>query len=134
MRSGFCPHDHNRTTKSMEGVWMGSWAVVERGWAAKREGFRATRLTVGALNDLQMERNLTGGLPVIYQGHSANLGPFRERFYSAHETRSERGDLRVRVCLCSERTAERTGRIRTDAGFEKHADEMQMTLQKKTHP
>ena len=35
-----------------------------------------TRLTVGASNDLQMERNLTGGLPVLYQGHSANLGPF----------------------------------------------------------
>ena len=71
---------------------MGSWAVVKRGWAAKREGFWATRLTVGASNDLQMERNVTGGLPVLYQGHSANLDPFRERFSPAHETRSERGD------------------------------------------
>ena len=104
MGSGFRPHDRDRTTESMEGVWMGSWAVVKRGWAAKREGFRATWLTVGASNDLQMERNLTGGLPVIYQGHSANLGPFRELFSPAHETRSERG---------RQGTRERSG-LRTD--------------------
>ena len=83
-------------TESMEGVWMGSWFVVKRGWAAKRRRFWVTRITVGASNDLQMERNLTGGLLVLYQGHSANLGPFRERFYPAHETRSERGDGRAR--------------------------------------
>ena len=97
MGSGFCPHNRDRTTERMEGVCMGYWAMVKRGWAAKREGYRATRLIVGASNDLQMERNLTGGLPVIYQGHSANLGPFRECFSPAHETRSERGDGRVRV-------------------------------------
>ena len=68
---------------------MGSLAVVKRGWAAKREGFRATRLTVGASNDLQMERNLTGGLSVLYQGHLANLGPFRERSTPAHEEKQE---------------------------------------------
>ena len=65
MGSGFRPHDHDPTTESMEGIWMGSWAVVKRVWAAKREGFRATRLTVGASNDLQMERKLTGGLPTL---------------------------------------------------------------------
>ena len=74
---------------------MGFGPLWKGCWAAKREGFRAMRLTVGASNDLQMERNLTGGLPVLYQGHSANLGPFRECFYPAHETRSERGDGRV---------------------------------------
>ena len=76
MRSGFRPHDRDRMTESMEGVWMGSWAVVKRGWAAKREGFRATRLTVGVSNGLQMARNLTGGLPVLYQGRLARLSPF----------------------------------------------------------
>ena len=76
MRSGFRPHDRDRTTESMEGVWMVSWGVVKGGWAAKKEGLWATGLTIGASNDLQMERNLTGGLPMIYQGHSANLGPF----------------------------------------------------------
>ena len=39
MESGFRPRDRDRTTESMEGVWMGSWAVVKRGWAAKKEGF-----------------------------------------------------------------------------------------------
>ena len=55
MGSDFRPHDHDPMTESMERVRMGSWAVVKRGWAAKREGFRAMRLTVGASNDLQME-------------------------------------------------------------------------------
>ena len=96
MGSGFLLHDHDRMNESMEGVWMGSRAVVKGCWAAQKKGFQATRLTVGASNDLQMERNLMGSLPVIYQGHSANLGPFRERFSPAHETRSERGDGRVR--------------------------------------
>ena len=42
-----------------------------------------------ATNDLQMERNLTGGLPVVYQGHLANLGPFGERLTPAHEKKQE---------------------------------------------
>ena len=45
------------------------------------------QLTVGVRNDLQMERNLTG-LPVVYQGHLANLGPFRERLTLAHEKKT----------------------------------------------
>ena len=44
-------------------------------------------ITVGASNDLQMEQNLTGGLPVLYQGHSANLSPFRESLTPAHENK-----------------------------------------------
>ena len=38
MRCGFRPHDRDRTPESMERVWMGSWDVVKRGWAAKRRG------------------------------------------------------------------------------------------------
>ena len=88
----------------------------------KEKGLRATRLTVGASNDLQMERNLTGGLPVIYQGHTANLDPFRERFSPTHETRSEGDDG------ASGSVGSRNGQQgeRPDASFEKHADEMQM--------
>ena len=33
---------------------------------------------------------------------------------------------RVQVCLCSEWRTDRSGGTRTDASFEKHADEMQM--------
>ena len=47
------------------------------------------RLTDGVPNDLQMERNLTGGLPVVYQGHLANLGPFRERLKPSNEKKQE---------------------------------------------
>ena len=50
-----------------------------------KEAFTVPRLTVGVSNGLQMARNLTGGLPVVYQGHLANLGPFRERLTPAHE-------------------------------------------------
>ena len=40
----------------------------------EKGGFTVTRLTVGVPNDLQMARNLTGGLLVLYQGHLASLG------------------------------------------------------------
>ena len=61
-----------------------------RGVGLQREGgFTVTRLTVGVSNDLQMARNLTGGLPVLYQGLLARLGPFRERLPPAHEKREE---------------------------------------------
>ena len=38
MGCGFRPHDRDRTTKSMEGVWMGSLAVLEGCWAAHKRG------------------------------------------------------------------------------------------------
>ena len=55
----------------------------------EKEGFTVTRLTVGVPNDLQMARNLTGGLPVLYQGHLTNLGPFRERLTPTHNKRQK---------------------------------------------
>ena len=36
-----------------------------------------------------MTRNLTGGLPVVYQGRLENLGPFRESLTPAHEKRQK---------------------------------------------
>ena len=51
--------------------------------------FADARLIVGVPNDLQMERNLTGGLPVVYQGHLTSLGPFRECLTPAHERKQE---------------------------------------------
>ena len=56
-----------------------------------KEAFAVMRLTVGVSNDLQMARNLTGGLPVVCQGHLASLGPFRERSTPAHEKKNKRG-------------------------------------------
>ena len=68
---------------------MGFGPLWKGCWAATKEAFAVTRLTVGASNDLQMVRNLTGGLPVVYQGHLANLGPFREHLTPTHEKRQE---------------------------------------------
>ena len=67
------------------------------GFGLFREGFLlhtqtdfvVTRLTVGVPNELQTTRNLTGGLPVLYQGHLASLGPFRERLTPSHEKKQE---------------------------------------------
>ena len=56
-----------------------------------KRGFTVTRLTVGVPNDLRMARNLTGGLPVVYQGRLARLGPFRESLTPAHNER-QKGD------------------------------------------
>ena len=99
----------------------------------EKGGLRVMRLTVGVSNNLQMARNLTGGLPVLYQGRLANLGPFQESLTPAHETWSERGRRARANGPDSERTTERTGGTRTDASFEKHAEEMQkMTWQNAT--
>ena len=53
------------------------------------EAFTVPRLTVGVSNELQMAQNLTGGLPVVYQGCLANLGPIREHLTLAHEKRQK---------------------------------------------
>ena len=74
-------------------AWRGlRWVIGVFGWefgCNTQKAFAITRLTVGASNDLQMEQNLTGGLPVLYQGHLARLGPFRERLTPAHEKRQK---------------------------------------------
>ena len=54
-----------------------------------KEAYTIPQLTVGVSNELQMARNLTGGLPVVYQGRLANLGPFRESLTPAHNERQE---------------------------------------------
>ena len=72
-----------------------------KGVGRQREGgFRATRLTIGVPNGLQMERNLTGGLLVVYQGRLANLVPFREHFTPAHEKRQKGPPEDVGVSDC----------------------------------
>ena len=102
--------------------------MVERCWAAKREGFRATRLTVGASNDLQMERNLTRGLSVLYQGHSANTDPFREGFSPAREKKTEGCNG------CGESVGSRNGQRGKGpyASFKKQDDAMQMMTWQKS--
>ena len=68
---------------------MGFGPLWKGCWAAHKRGFTVTRLTVGVSNGLQVARNLTGGLPVLYQGRLANLGPFRESLTPAHNKRQK---------------------------------------------
>ena len=100
MRCGFRPHDRDRTTYSMEESLVGFGLVLRGVLLHTQTDFAVTRLTVGVPNDLQMERNLTGGLPVVYQGHLTRLGPFREHSIPAHEKRQKGapGDIGVPDC------------------------------------
>ena len=88
MRCGFRPCDRDRMAEKMEGVWMG-FEPLWRGLLDAQMDFADARLIVGVPNDLQMERNLTGGLSVVYQGHLASLGPFRERLTPTLKKREE---------------------------------------------
>ena len=89
MRSGFRPHDRDRTTEAWRGF---GWVLGHFGGVLgcnTHEAFSVPRLTVGVSNDLQMARNLTGGLPVLYQGRLARLGPFRESLTPTHNRRQK---------------------------------------------
>ena len=68
MGSGFAHTIVIERPRAWRGVrWV--WGHFGRGVGLQREGgFMVTRLTVGVPNDLQMARNLTGGLSVVYQG------------------------------------------------------------------
>ena len=65
-----------------------------------REAFIVPRLTVGVSNIVQMARNLTGGLPVVYQGCLASLGPIRERLTPAHENKQKGTPKDIGVLEC----------------------------------
>ena len=47
-----------------------------------------------------MARNLTGGLPVVYQGHLTNIDPFREWLTPTHEKRQKGTPVHVGVLDC----------------------------------
>ena len=89
MGCGSRPHDRDRTTESMEGFgWvLGHFGGV-LGCNTKR-AITVTRIIVGVSSGLQMARNLTDGLPVLYQGRLTNLGPFQESLTPAHNRRQE---------------------------------------------
>ena len=67
MGCGFCPHDHDRTTESMEGVrmsfgplWKGVGLQRERGvsgYAVNRWSIKRTR------NGTKLNRRSTGAIP-----------------------------------------------------------------------
>ena len=101
MRYGFRPHDRDQTTESMEGVWMGYWAILKGCWAAHKRGFYGYPVNRWSIKRTPKARNLTGGLLVVYQGRLANHSPFRGRLTPAHEKR-QRGtpeDVGVPECI-----------------------------------
>ena len=53
------------------------------------EAFSVPQLTVGVSNEVQMIRNLTGGLPVVNQGRMESLGPIRKCLILTHERKVE---------------------------------------------
>ena len=59
-------------------------------WAAKREAFTVTRLTVGVPNELQMARNMTGDLPLVYKAAWQTSG-HSEKVQHPLTTRDKRG-------------------------------------------
>ena len=67
MRCGFRPHDHDRTTESMEGVWRGYWATLEGCWAATQRGlcgYPVNRWSIKRTpNGTKFDRWSTGGVP-----------------------------------------------------------------------
>ena len=93
MEYGFWPRDRDRMTESMEGVWIGFGPLWKGVGLHTKEASTVPRLTVGVSNDLQMARNMTGGLPVVYQGRLANHDPFRECLTPAHNRR-QKGERR----------------------------------------
>ena len=86
------------------------------------KAFTVPWLTVGVSNGLQMAGNLTGGLSVVYQGHLANLGPFREILTVAHEKRQKGAPEDVGVSECKTDNGEKARMHETNT----YANEMRM--------
>ena len=89
MRCGFRPHDRDRTTETMELSLVGFGPKWRGVGLHTHEAFSVPRLTVGVSNEVQMTRNLTGGLPVVNQGRMASLGPIRKCLIPTHERKLE---------------------------------------------
>ena len=65
----------------------GFWATLEGCWLQHTRGLFGPSVNRWSINEVQMARNMTGGLPVVNQGRMTSLGPIRERLTPAHEKR-----------------------------------------------
>ena len=67
MKSGFRQHDRDRTTESMEGVWMGYWAILEGCWVAHKRGLYGSLVNRWGIkrppNGTKLDRRSTGAIP-----------------------------------------------------------------------
>ena len=104
MRFGFRPHDHDRMTESMEGVWMGCWAILVGCWAAHKRGLCGYPVNRWSIkrppNGTKLDRRSTGGVP-------STLGKTRS-IPRTFNTRSQRetkgGRRRTYECRIAKRT------------------------------
>ena len=89
MRCGFAHTIVVERSRAWSRVW---WVLGQIGGVLgcnTHEAFLVPRLTVGVSNEVQMIRNLTGGLPVVNQGRLASLSPIRKRLIPTHERKIE---------------------------------------------
>ena len=92
MRSGFCPHDRDRTTESMEGSLLG-FGPLWRGVGLQRErgvsGYAVNRWsTKRTPNGTKLDRRSTGAIPrPLGKPHSI---PRMLNTHSLRETKEER--------------------------------------------
>ena len=67
MGCGFFPHDHDRTTKSMEGVWMGSVGCVKGVLGFKEKGVSVNSVNHWGIkrppNGTKFDGRSTGDIP-----------------------------------------------------------------------
>ena len=89
MMCGFRPHDRDRRTESMEGVWMG-FEPVWKGVALQDKtgfyGYPVNRWSIKRTpNGTKVDRRSTGAIP----RRLARLGPFRESLTPAHNRRQK---------------------------------------------
>ena len=94
-----------------------------------RKAYAVTRLTVGVSSELQMAQNLTSGLPVVYQGHLANLGPFRERLTPLTKRDKRGAPVQVGVSDCKTDNGENARTHETNM----YANEMHMMTWYEVH-
>ena len=87
MRCVFRPRDRDRTTEMVEGFWWVLGHFEGMLGCNTHEALSVPRLTVGVSNEVQMARNLAGGIPVVNQGRMTSLGQIRKHLTPAHEKR-----------------------------------------------
>ena len=90
MRSGFCPHDRDRTTESIEGVWMGFGPLCRGVGLQHKEGFYGYPVNRWSIkrtpNGTKLDMRSTGGIP-------RPLGKSRSipRNFSTHTRKEAKG-------------------------------------------
>src|SRR6187399_2609226 len=89
------------------GVWIGLVGCWRGVLGLKGRYFQPTRITVGAPNELQTRRDLTGRLHTPKQQHTTSLTPNRKRYTAKHQSRPRGCHTHVRELRNAKRTTER---------------------------